>query len=77
MRSRASDIFPNTYWVATYPTPITPAPIARGVLYRRSHFLEAEIMTWLFVAAVSCRNVKSQLLIHNDVDGIVVDYLLA
>lgn len=44
MRSRASEIFPNTYCVATYPAPITPNPIAKGVLFRRSHLLEAEIM---------------------------------
>lgn len=54
MRSRASEIFPNTYWVATYPTPITPKPIAKGVLFRRSHFLVAEIMACSSVGGGWC-----------------------
>jgi hypothetical protein len=45
MRSRASEILDKIYCVATYPTPITPSPIAMGVLFRRNHRRVAEIMT--------------------------------
>jgi hypothetical protein len=48
IRSRASDIFDKTYWVATYPAPSTPNPIANGVLFRRSHLRVAEIMAYKF-----------------------------
>ena len=44
MRSRASEILDSTYWPATYPTPSTPAPMAKFVLFRRSQRLVADIM---------------------------------
>jgi hypothetical protein len=36
MRSRASLILFKTYWVATYPAPTMPTPMAMGVLLLRS-----------------------------------------
>ena len=44
MRSRASEILDSTYCPAMYPTPSTPAPMAKLVLFRRSHRREADIM---------------------------------
>jgi hypothetical protein len=57
MRSLASEIFDRTYWVIRYPTPTTPNPIARGVLFRRNHLRVAAIMIYEFeVADITCRS---------------------
>lgn len=51
IRSLASEIFESTYCVTKYPTPTTPIPIARGVLFRRNHLRVAAIMVYVISVA--------------------------
>jgi hypothetical protein len=56
IRSLASEIFESTYCVTKYPTPTTPIPIARGVLFRRNHLRVAAIMAYeISVADITFR----------------------